>query len=147
MQAGSAAASVAMFQPLGLDRSSNHMICIRGRAAEGHRVLYDREVPFEIRNQTDPHDSAQEVFRRASFSEYSGRPRRAELTRRCSRQVGTLEAIKVKILIMGEEQNPLTLRIELTSENDLFFHFNHNLDEHGFRQVCVRRLDQIAALA
>jgi hypothetical protein len=49
--------------------------------------------------------------------------------------VGTLEAIKVKILIMGEEQNPLTLRIELTSENDLFFHFNHNLDEHGFRQV------------
>ena len=36
-------------------------------------------------------------------------------------QVGTLEAIKVKILIMGEEQNPLTLRIELTSENDLFF--------------------------
>jgi hypothetical protein len=29
--------------------------------AEGHRVLYDREVPFEIRNQTDPHDSAQEV--------------------------------------------------------------------------------------
>jgi hypothetical protein len=32
-------------------------------AAEGHRVLYDREVPFEIRNQTDPHDSAQEVVR------------------------------------------------------------------------------------
>jgi len=49
-------------------------------------------------------------------------------------QVRTLEAIKVKIPIMGEEQNPLTLRIELTSENDLFFHFNHNLDEHGFRQ-------------
>jgi hypothetical protein len=60
------------------------------------------------------------------------------------RKVGTLEAIKVKILIMGDEQvksicnlqtislllqlelipswqNPLTLRIELTSENDLFF--------------------------
>jgi hypothetical protein len=36
-------------------------------------------------------------------------------------QVGTLEAIKVKILIMGEDSNPLTLRIELTSENDLFF--------------------------
>uniref|UniRef100_A0A7S1DPD2 Spindle assembly abnormal protein 6 N-terminal domain-containing protein n=2 Tax=Hemiselmis andersenii TaxID=464988 RepID=A0A7S1DPD2_HEMAN len=77
--------------------------------SEGHRVLYDREVPFEIRNQTDPHDAAQEV--------------------------GTLEAIKVKILVMGDVANPLTLRIELTSENDLFFHFNHNLDEHGFRQV------------
>jgi hypothetical protein len=59
--------------------------------------------------------------------------------------VGTLEAIKVKILIMGEEQNPLTLRIELTSENDLFFHFNHNLDEHGFRQVCWMRPDQRGA--
>jgi hypothetical protein len=35
-------------------------------------------------------------------------------------QVRTLEAIKVKIPIMGEEQNPLTLRIELTSENDFF---------------------------
>ena len=31
-------------------------------AAEGHRVLYDREVPFEIRNQIDPHDTAQEVL-------------------------------------------------------------------------------------
>ena len=29
--------------------------------AEGHRVLYDREVPFEIRNQIDPHDTTQEV--------------------------------------------------------------------------------------
>ena len=31
--------------------------------AEGHRVLYDREVPFEIRNQIDPLDSSQEVLK------------------------------------------------------------------------------------
>lgn len=48
-----------------------------------------------------------------SFSTCRGNPR--------NRQVGTLEAIKVKILIMGDIANPLTLRIELTSENDLFF--------------------------
>ena len=36
---------------------------------------------------------------------------------RCS----SLQAIKVKIPIMGEEQNPLTLRIELTSANDFPF--------------------------
>ena len=78
--------------------------------ADGHKVLYDREVPFEIRNQTDPSESSLQ-------------------------EVGTLEAIRCKILVMGEENNPLTLRIELTSENDLFFHFNHNIDEHGFRQV------------
>jgi hypothetical protein len=35
-------------------------------AAEGHRVLYDREVPFEIRNQIDPHDTTQEVCLRFS---------------------------------------------------------------------------------
>lgn len=42
--------------------------------ADGMKVLYDREVPFEIRNQTVPSDALNEA--------------------------GTLEAIKVKILIM-----------------------------------------------
>jgi hypothetical protein len=50
-------------------------------------------------------------------------------------EVGTLEAIKVKILVMGDEPVPVSLRIELTSENDLFFHYTHNLDEHGFRSI------------
>jgi hypothetical protein len=58
-----------MFVSLGLDRCSDKLdLHTRVRAimaAEGHRVLYDREVPFEIRNQTDPHDSAQEVICRA----------------------------------------------------------------------------------
>ena len=99
-------------------------------AAEGHRVLYDREVPFEIRNQVDPHDTTQEVCLTFILE---------DRLFNASAQVGTLEAIKVKILIMGDEQviltcdfftdfasdlfqqNPLTLRIELTSENDLFF--------------------------
>lgn len=75
--------------------------------AEGHKVLYDREVPFELRqHNADGHQ-----------------------------EVGTLEAIKVKILVMGDEPVPVALRIELTSENDLFFHYTHNLDEHGFRSI------------
>ena len=43
-----------------------HLAMLSGAviAAEGHRVLYDREVPFEIRNQIDPHDTTQEVCRR-----------------------------------------------------------------------------------
>ena len=76
--------------------------------ADGYAVIYDREVPFELRLQ-DSKDGPQEV--------------------------GTLEAIKVKILILGEDGNPNSLRIELSSENDLFFHYMHVIDESGFRMV------------
>ena len=48
-------------------------------SADGHRIVYDREVPFELRIQ-DSNTGPQEV--------------------------GTLEAIKVKILVLGEDQNP-----------------------------------------
>merc|ERR1719162_2599693 len=76
--------------------------------AEGHRVVYDREVPFELRVQ-DAETGPQEV--------------------------GTLEAIRGKILIMGDEQMPQHCRIELTSENDLFFHYTHSVDEASFRSM------------
>merc|ERR1719203_2353690 len=76
--------------------------------AEGHRVVYDREVPFELRVQ-DSETGPQEV--------------------------GTLEAIRCKILALGEEQSPQHCRIELTSENDLFFHYTHSVDEGSFRAM------------
>lgn len=76
--------------------------------AEGHRVVYDREVPFELRVQ-DAETGPQEV--------------------------GTLEAIRCKILALGEEQSPAHCRIELTSENDLFFHYTHSVDENAFRTM------------
>ena len=56
-----------------------------GVTAEGHRVLYDREVPFEIRNQTDPHDSAQEVRRLPVASRTAGLARPACI---CAREHG-----------------------------------------------------------
>ena len=65
--------------------------------SEGHRLAYDREVPFELRLE-DNH-GPQEV---ASF-----------------------EAIRAKILIMGDENSPTQIRIELSCENDLFFHFTN----------------------
>merc|ERR1719359_1910785 len=76
--------------------------------AEGHRVVYDRECPFELRVQDAD----------------TGPP-----------EVGTLEAIRCKILALGEETSPQHARIELTSENDLFFHYTHSVDEHGFRSM------------
>ncbi|OMJ71708.1 hypothetical protein SteCoe_29993 [Stentor coeruleus] len=75
---------------------------------EGHHVSYDREVPFELRIQ-DTGSGPQEV--------------------------GTLEAIKIKVLVLGDDSNPRHVKVELTSENDLFFHYIHSLDEAGFRRM------------
>jgi hypothetical protein len=46
--------------------------------AEGHQLLYDREAPFELRIQ-DPNNGPQEV--------------------------GTLEAIRVKVLVLADDNN------------------------------------------
>mmetsp|Transcript_50786 Transcript_50786/g.162591 ORF Transcript_50786/g.162591 Transcript_50786/m.162591 type:complete len:179 (+) Transcript_50786:238-774(+) len=50
-------------------------------------------------------------------------------------EVGALEAIKVKLLIQGDETNPQALRVELSSESNLFFHYTHDLDEGAFRSL------------
>ena len=71
-------------------------------------VIFDREVPFELRVQ-----------------QASEGPSR----------VGTLEAIKCKMLIQGDEHQPSAVRVELSSEADLFFHYSHMIDETGFRAV------------
>ena len=76
--------------------------------AGGHKAVYDREVPFELRVQ------------------------QAE---NAPQEVGTLEAVKVKILLLGDERAFNAIRVELTSENDLFFNYTHTLDSEGFRGV------------
>ena len=91
---------------------------LRNTIAEGHVVAFDREAPFELRIQ-DPNSGPQEV--------------------------GTLEAIRVKILqlvsakllteMKGEPGNLQNVKIELTSENDLFFHYTHIVDEDSFRHM------------
>ncbi|EQC34805.1 hypothetical protein SDRG_07610 [Saprolegnia diclina VS20] len=75
--------------------------------AGGYRVVYDRETPFELRIQTD----------------------------NAPQQVGTLEAIKVKILLLGDENDLRALKIELSTESDLFFYYTHICDLEGFQIV------------
>jgi hypothetical protein len=48
---------------------------------------------------------------------------------------GTLELIKVKILLLGSEDSPTAVRLEVSSEADLFFHYTHVTDEKGFNKV------------
>lgn len=74
----------------------------------GFRVVYDRETPLELRVQ-DESDSQQ--------------------------QVGTLEAVRVKILREGDEDAPNAIRVELTSDEDLFFHYAHVCDPQEFANL------------
>jgi len=51
--------------------------------------------------------------------------------------VGTLEAIRIKVLVLGGQgQNQIEeVKVELTSENDLFFHYTHVINEDSFREM------------
>ena len=73
--------------------------------SEGHKLLYNREVPFELR--LEDKDGPQEV---ASF-----------------------ESLGCKVLYKGQENNINQIRIELSCENDLFFHFTSDIDEETFK--------------
>jgi hypothetical protein len=74
----------------------------------GWRVVYDRECPFELRYQE---------------------------TQSSPQEVGTIEAVKVKVLVTGPAGQCEALKIELSSESDLFFHYVHFVDEVGYRVV------------
>lgn len=74
----------------------------------GFNVIYDRECPIEMRLQ-----EGDEV----------------------PQQVGSLESVKAKILVLGADNDPKQVRIEVRSESDLFFHYTHTMDEVTFRAV------------
>lgn len=75
---------------------------------DGFQILYERDVPFELRSTTG-FDSPTEV--------------------------GALEAIRVKLLQKGENNQPTVVKMELCSESNLFFHYAHTLDAQKFEEV------------
>jgi hypothetical protein len=75
---------------------------------DGWEVKYDRQVPLEIRNEAN----------RSAAHDGAG--------------PGVLESISVKLLLMGAEGAPTSMRLELTSEADLFFSFVHEIDESAY---------------
>jgi hypothetical protein len=44
----------------------------------------------------------------------------------------------VKVCVLGEDEAPASVRMELSSENDLFFQFSHSVDAAGFGALQVR---------
>lgn len=71
--------------------------------ADGFRAVYDRELSVEIRQSDDEDQDA-----------------------------GQLQAVKVKVLVLGDDARPEAVRLEASSEADLFFHYYHTLDRKGF---------------
>ncbi|SBO21582.1 hypothetical protein, conserved in Apicomplexan species [Plasmodium knowlesi strain H] len=76
--------------------------------ADGYTACYRKEVPFEIKVE-QAKDGPQEI--------------------------GSLEVITVKLLTLGEESKPKRIKIELTCEADLFFHFTQTVDERSFEAM------------
>lgn len=77
--------------------------------ANGYTVRYEREVPIEIRSD------------KSSSSDVGGQTG------------GVLESIKVKMLVQGSEEAPACMRLELTSEADLFFSYIHEINDEAYR--------------
>lgn len=80
--------------------------------ADGFHIIYSREVPIEVRTQVGDEDPEQ----------------------------GTLESIHVKMLALGQDNDATSaLRIEFTSEVDLFFHYVHYMDELSFKSMVAKQ--------
>jgi hypothetical protein len=41
----------------------------------------------------------------------------------------------VKVLLLGDDSSPQHIKVELTSENDLFFYYLHSIDEGIFAEM------------
>lgn len=91
-----------------IDVSFSHIEELDPSVSDGSVCIYDREVPMEIRNKSSTSDEVGQ---------------------------GVLENIKVKMLMLGPQENPSSIRLELTSEADLFFAFMHQIDDAGYRSI------------
>ncbi|SOV17604.1 conserved Plasmodium protein, unknown function [Plasmodium sp. gorilla clade G2] len=75
---------------------------------DGYNLSYSKDVPFEIRMQ-----------------QYEDTPQ----------EVGSLDVISVNIFVLGDELNAQSIKIVLTSETDLFFHFTQIVNENDFEYM------------
>jgi len=76
--------------------------------ADGFRVAFDKEVPLELRLQDETANQE---------------------------DVGTLETIRTRVLVQGDISAPSIIKIEFTSEADLFFNYTTLIDEEYFCKI------------
>ena len=95
--------------------------------ADGFRVVYEREVPIEVRHQ--PQSQPTQTQTQPSS------PITTTTTTSTATTPGMFEAIKCKLLLQGPDDSPTALRLELSSEVDLFFSYVHAATEDGYRAI------------
>lgn len=76
--------------------------------ADGFTLFYEHECPFELRVRSKVDDPP---------------------------EVGNLEGINVRILIKEDSSGMQGVRVELSSENDLFFHYMHFTNAETFQKI------------
>lgn len=60
---------------------------------------------------------------------------RVQTDDRAPQEVGTMEAVRAKVLVKSEGSEIRDIKVELTSENDLFLHYVHIVDESSFSGI------------
>jgi len=95
----------------------------------GYRLYYEKEVPFEVRYSAKQL-SGKNVGNNTSpvYSNAGSNPTNLS-------SQGVMEHLKVKILLLGAEDSPRAVRMELSSETDLFFHFMHVIEEKTYASI------------
>lgn len=71
---------------------------------DGGRIIYDREVPIELKSLDGDDD-------------------------------GVMEGLKMKIVVLGDDHSPSTVRLEISSEAELFFHYTCIINAQGYLQL------------
>ena len=103
--------------------------------ADGYRIVYDREVPIQIRHQSmlgvDSRGDAHTGLSIVTTSNSS------------NQTTGTFEAIKCKVLLLGSDDTPSAVRVELSSESDLFFQYMHVASVEEFQIIREKQRLQV----
>ena len=117
----------------------NTMDALDPSTADGYRIVYDREVPIQIRHQSMLSVDGRGESPTAGLSINTSN-NNATINQTTN---GTFEAIKCKVLLLGSDDAPSAVRVELSSESDLFFQYMHVASVEEFQVIRQKQRLQV----
>lgn len=106
---------------------------------DGFQVLYDREVSFA--SSVIPPAHAPTLYTltaprlgisRADSIHHAQVSIEVRNGNEQNQGVGDMAEFRVKVLVLGDDDRPQNVRLELTTDSDLFFHYFHTVDGKAF---------------
>eukprot|EP01036_Dinobryon_divergens_P026536 gene26536-35203_t len=104
-------------------------------SANGLRIIYDREVPFEVRRISFNGRATGGGVDDDGHSTLTSEDNSQDCSPLSNSNMGVMQSLKVKVLLLGAEDAPRAVQIELSSETDLFFHFLHAIEEKTYVRI------------